>query len=464
MSNSFTAPSGGGDNRTKLPVPLLPNGTYPGILVSIVDCGTQRESFQGKPEKDRRVLKMSFEIPNQKAQFYAEEPELKPRQLTLDFTFMMYRNKTTNKKTNLLQFVESAVRVLQESEYNTFELSQMSGQYYNLNVVQYTKQDGTIGNKIGSVLPFTNYWPNENLTRTNDVHLYHISMGFDNLAFASLPFWLRDTIKKSQEAIAYGARGGKFAKLDENKNLVFEDAAPAQAGTQGIAPKVRMKNPQHDYQAFINLGWNDEMMVSQGYADWVQLPQAPTAPPPVPAAPASIAPPLVAQPQPPAAPPAAPQPKVIMNAGLDYQSHINIGWTDETLVANGHAHWNPAYQAPAPVAPPAPAPPPVPVAPPPPVPTAAPITPVAPAPMAPPAPVPIPAPAPVAAPQPPAGVPPYTPPPPAVNDVNQAIAAFTGAVVPPQSHPAPTPAPAPSQIPVEVPPMFNEEEHDDLPF
>jgi len=82
------------------------------------------------------------------------------------------------------------------------------------------------------------------------------------------------------------------------------------------------------------------------------------APAPQPAATVVETPP--APPAPPA--PAAPEPVKILQAvgGIDLVAYRNAGWTDEQLVANGHAEW--VEQAPAAPAPPTPPAPPAPPA------------------------------------------------------------------------------------------------------
>jgi hypothetical protein len=310
--------------------------------------------------------------------------------------------------------IEGIYGPIPENQYLTFDISKMLDQKFFVNVQHYQKKDGSIGAKITGVSPFNPTMCNPaEIVRTNDLIIYSVQMGFDNIHFAKMYYFDRKSVKESYEGRAHAAAGGWFSKLDENGNVVKDDgnynSTPAPAAP---AQKLIMTNPAIPYESFKAQGWTDEMMVQAGHARY-EAPVQQMAPAPIPVA-APVA--------------AIPQPKIIMvDPNADYQAHINIGWTDETLVANGLARLNPAA-------------------------------------ISVPAPAPVPIPAPIAAPVPQAPV-----------DSATLFAATPAAPVQ-QMAPAPIPVAAPAAPVASAPPApisgfevpapvaFDDKEHDDLPF
>lgn len=390
-------------NKTKNPAAqILPMGMQPAILYSIVNTGTHDNDYQGKAKK-QNVLKLSFEFPNHKQQWYLEDTELKPATLTQSYTYMLSRNKKTNKRSNLLQMVESLYGPISEAQYLTWNFAAMLDIRVFINVEHYTKQDGTIGAKISSISPLNPAFIDPNsLIRTNELAIYDIQMGFSNAHFAKLAYWLRTEIMESDEGKAHAQAGGQFYKIDENGNMVVDERAVSASNAAPVR-ELEWLATNYTYVQMKGAGWSDDDLVKNGYAKWkenVPVP-APAAPAPVaampipqPAAPlpAQIpAPAIPTQPAPvaqvpapaPAAPPVPQEPKLVpVVPGTDLNAFIAIGWTPQQLVDHNHARWEQPAPAPAPIIPTTPPVPdpaaPAPIAP------AAPMAPAAPAaPMAP---------------------------------------------------------------------------------
>jgi hypothetical protein len=387
MSNytPFTTPAqSGGSSRPKNPnLQLVTMGMMPAIIYSVVNIGTHEGEYQGKKNKSNK-LKIGFEFPTHRQLFYADDTELKPSVLSLDFTYSVSKNKKTFKKSKLLDFIEGLFGPLQEANYLGFDVSQVLDLKVFATIQHYTKQDGKIGAKIVNVSPFNPQLINpDTIQRTNPLARYHISMGFQGPEFASLYYFLRQEIKDSEEGKAHAAQGGKFVKFDENNQLVFDDESNTYTQAPAIPMGKMVMNGGYNYEQMKQMGWTDDALISAGHAYREAVVQQPIATPvPLPAQPTYQAPapqttyqqvpaqaptPLAPQPvQAPPAPVAPAQPVLEMiDQTVTYDQYRAAGWSDEQLIQNGKARMStPVVQAPAPPpVPVAPAPPAMPVAP-----------------------------------------------------------------------------------------------------
>lgn len=355
----MTAPdSGSFESKEKNIVPLMSNGTYPAILVGIIDMGTQDVEFEGVKRK-RRTLNLSFEFPLKKELWYVGDTEAKPQLLSLTYTYSMATAKNGNKSA-LRKFIEAIFGPMTDQVAKNFDLAQLIGKLYNVAIIQVESKQGTMYNRIQSVGPFQNFWQNEFsqglLNATNDLKIYSIDHdGFESTAFAKLYFWERVQIKESYEAQDHIAKGGKFSKLDENGNMVLEEgistqqSIPAQGNLGGV-PGLEMIDKTFTYQQFIEAGWTKEMLIQHGKAKLVA--KQPVAPP-VPVSPPAPAP-VPQIPQVPSVDTSVPADIEMIDKAFTYQQFIQAGWTKETLIQNGKAVLKPVAP---PVAVPSPAPP-----------------------------------------------------------------------------------------------------------
>jgi hypothetical protein len=294
----MTVPTSSFDDRQKNDIPLMVNGTYPAILVKIVDEGTKDVTFEGNTRK-RRTVKFAFEFPLKKELWYVGDTEARPQVLSVNFTYLVGTSKT-GKKSNLRLFLESmrGGLFLSDQEASQYDISQLLGKFYNASVIQAATQQGKMYNKIQNVTPFQNYWPNEYsqglLNQTNPSIIFSIDNdGFESMNFAKLYAWERKELKESYEGQAHLAKGGGFAKLDENGVLVIEGntavsavgAPPAPAVPQNQGPAhIEMIDRSATYEAFLAAGWTDEILIQHGKARLkVATPVAPA--PPAPAVP-----------------------------------------------------------------------------------------------------------------------------------------------------------------------------------
>lgn len=342
---------------------LVPMGMHPAIIYGIVNIGTHAGEWQGKANMSNK-LKMMIEFPMHKQIFFEEDTIPTPSALIMDFSYSISKNKKSGKKSKLLEAIESLYGPLQESQFQTFDISQMSNLKIFANVIHYTKQDGTVGAKIASFAPFNPMMINpETVIQTNKPMLYSVQMGFECQAFAELIYFFRKEIKESEEGKAHIAKGGRFVKLDENGTMIIDDGTNDYTTPPNLG-KIVMNNPAMSYEAMKSAGWTDDAMIEHGHAHREAVAVAPIplpAPIPQPAyqAPAPQAQsPMSIQPQMPLASTAPTQALLTMlDLSAPYQQFISAGWTDELLIQHGKAlRMTPATEA-FPSAPPVQAPP-----------------------------------------------------------------------------------------------------------
>lgn len=333
-------------------VALLPMGTHPAIIYSIVNVGTQDDEYKGESRK-RNIVKFTFEFPMHRQLFYKDDTIERPTVLTKQETFVVSQNKKTGKKSNLLAMIEGLEGPLNETQRKNYDISKLLDLKVFVTVAHYQKQNGEIGVKITNIAPFNPMMiAPESVVRTNDTIIYHPGMGFDNIYFAKLQYFDREDVKKSYEGREYAAKGGHFAKFDKDGNIELDDSHPdTPSASAPVGKKVVMLDANNNYNSFKSAGWTDEALVQNGYAMYeVVIPVAAPIPAPLPPTPPQ-APPTVAS---------VPTLKMI-DTSATYEAFKQSGWTDELLVQHGKA----VMITPTPIAvvPPLPVAPPVPIAP-----------------------------------------------------------------------------------------------------
>ena len=347
MDFKMTAPANKSSFSTKeknVNLQLVPQGPQPAIIYGIVNIGTQDGEYQGKPTVSNK-LKLIVEFPFHKQLYYKEDTVPTPSTLIIDCAFSVSKAKKTGKKTKLLEIIESIFGPLQESQYLSFDFTQLLGLNVFANVVHYTKLDGNIGAKIASFGPFNPQFVDPSqMIRTNDQLLYSIQMGYDNINFASLPFYLRNAIKESREGKEYASKGGRFTKLDENGQIIIDNGEDNYANANPLGKIVMLTN-QFTYEQMKANGWTDDALVENGYARREVPAQVPMPKAPVLAQPMApqIPSPMSIQPQMPPANAAPSQPMLTMiDKSISYEQYKAAGWSDQQLIDHGKAMMMPA--------------------------------------------------------------------------------------------------------------------------
>lgn len=334
---------------------LVPQGMHPAIIYGVINVGTQDGEYQGRATASNK-LKLVIEIPGHRQLYWKEDTVPTPSAMIMDFNYSVSKNKKSGKKSKLLLLIESLFGPLQESQYLSFDISQLANLKIFVNVVHYYKQNGDLGAKIDSIAQLNPAMVNpDSLILTNEIQIYSVQMGYENLSFAKLPFFYRSLIKESHEGKAHIAAGGRFMKLDDAGNMVIDDGS----NNYTTAPlgKIVMIGT-YTYEQLKQAGWEDQAMIDNGYArrEAVQAP----APAPQPQAPAPLPnvqqmqqqhaqltqqpmAPMAIQPQMPQAHTNPTQPMLTMiDKSATYDDFIRNGWTDALLIQHGKAMMMPA--------------------------------------------------------------------------------------------------------------------------
>lgn len=252
---------------------LVPQGMHPAIIYGIVNIGTQDGEYQGRKTASNK-LKITFEIPGHRQLYWKDDTVPSPSAMIMDFNYSVSKNEKTGKKSKLLLLIESLYGPLQKSQYLSFDISQLAGLKVFINIVHYIKMNGETGAKVDSVSQFNSAYVDPNtIVLTNNILVYSVQMGFENISFASLPYFYRSLIKESHEGKAHIAAGGRFTKLDENGNLIVDDGNDNY--TSAPLGKLVMINPQYTYEQLKGANWTDQQMIDNGYAKREAIQQAP---------------------------------------------------------------------------------------------------------------------------------------------------------------------------------------------
>lgn len=326
---------------------LVPQGPHAAIIYGVVNVGIQDGDYQGRATANNK-LKLIIEIPGHRQLYWKDDTVPSPSAMIMDFNYSVSKNKKSGTKSKLLSLIESLFGPLQESQYLTFDISQLAGLKVFVNIVHYYKQDGTLGAKVDSISQFNpNFVNPDSIVLTNEIQVYSVQMGFENMSFAKLPFFYRNLIKESHEGKAHIAAGGRFMKLDESGNMVIDDGN----NNYTTAPGKLVMTGTYTYEQLKANGWDDQAMIDNGYARReapqasAQAPVPQQAPIPQQAIQQPMAP-MSLQPQMPQAHTNPTQPMLTMlDKSASYEDFIKNGWNDALLIQHGKAIMMPAQNA-----------------------------------------------------------------------------------------------------------------------
>jgi len=167
---------------------LPPTGTHVGRCYLMVDLGTQREEYQGKPRKARKVL-IGWELPEEKHIF---KPENGPEPFTISKRFTL----SLSNKATLKAVLESwRGKPFTAEEEKGFDLTKIVGAYAMLTVIHETGQNGDYA-KLTNITCLPKNMPKP--AGCNKPLVYEIAMGRSG-TFSTLPQWMQDIIVTSDE-------------------------------------------------------------------------------------------------------------------------------------------------------------------------------------------------------------------------------------------------------------------------
>jgi len=283
-ANEFFIPNA---TKKRNDIQVLEAGPNPGILYSIIDCGTHYNKYF---DKTGRVLRLIFEFPLLKQLFNEGDTVARPTVVSQEYSFTL--GETSNLKTKIIDGAEG--RIVPKNEYkNGWNLGQYLDRTFIIDVVNKpNKSDPTIiYNNIGGIKGLTDKlratynfdW--SEIVRTNDLVSFFIDEQgdcFKTEQFTKLPPYLNKKVLESTEAIRYKNNGGVFATRDQFKGQEKSEpqiAPPVQrAPVASTAPVKKMLVTDFTYEQYIASGWTDDQLIANGKMEIV-TPSAPESAP-----------------------------------------------------------------------------------------------------------------------------------------------------------------------------------------
>lgn len=115
---------------------LIPAGTYVARCYSMIEIGTIKEEYKGKPKTSYKV-RLGWELPTEKRVFKEERGE-EPMSISKTYTLSM------GEKANLRKDLESwRGKAFTEEEANGFDITVLLGKPCMLNIIHKTNKEGT---------------------------------------------------------------------------------------------------------------------------------------------------------------------------------------------------------------------------------------------------------------------------------------------------------------------------------
>lgn len=180
----FASAKGGGERQ------LPPAGTHLARCYSIIDIGTQHDTFQGKPKTARKV-RISFELPNEQAVF-AEERGKEPFTISKEFTLSLHE------KAGLRKTLEAwRGRAFTATELDKFDLANLIGAPAMITINHEKRKDGD--GMFAKLIAVATLMKGQQMPPAIlDPIEYSVHMGRNEI-FEALPDWLKEKIAKCAE-------------------------------------------------------------------------------------------------------------------------------------------------------------------------------------------------------------------------------------------------------------------------
>ena len=167
----------------------IPAGSYPARCYSMIEMGTNQETYQGVDKMVNKV-RITWELPTE-MQVFKEERGPEPRVISKEFSLSMHE------KANLRGFLESwRGKSFTDNEATAFDVTNLLGVPCLLSITHKMAQNGNTYANISSVslLPKGMECP--------DMIQERQELSFDNFKeelFESLPDFIKEKIQTSQE-------------------------------------------------------------------------------------------------------------------------------------------------------------------------------------------------------------------------------------------------------------------------
>lgn len=276
----FIAPEVGGKTRCQN-IQLVPFGLNPARICDVIDLGTQIVEWAGEKKESRRIL-IRFELPQLKQKFYEEDTELRSTMLMVESSF------AHSDKSKLTAICKAVSGIGDVNQLKSFDIQKLLGATILLNISHKTNTKGILKESIDGYAPLGGYQLPPNFSPEAECNMFFVDAqgyNFNTINFAKLPTFLKTKIINSKEGQAHIAKGGTFAKQEQNQepqqtiaqqnqNSFQNNPAFAQPANIQLTP-----NAQNSYAEYIAAGWTPETLVQNGLAVYVQQNNVATPPP-----------------------------------------------------------------------------------------------------------------------------------------------------------------------------------------
>lgn len=170
---------------------LVPQGSHIARVYQILHIGTIESTWQGQT-RDRDVVRIAFELPNEMRKFRDDEPE-KPMVInTGNLT------NTMGEKGKLRPLIQGIIGTkLDEDEASFFELTDIMGMACMVTVIHEKDTKGVMRDRISSTAPL----PKGIVAPAaiNAPFILDFNDNWSEMAYANLPQFLQDMIAGSKE-------------------------------------------------------------------------------------------------------------------------------------------------------------------------------------------------------------------------------------------------------------------------
>lgn len=175
--------------KSSTPRQLPPAGTHIARAYQVIDLGTTTKEWPGRPARKTREIRISWELPNEKAVFSPDKGE-EPFSVHRTYTLSL------SEKANLRHDLESwRSRPFSEAELAKFDVAKILGTACMVTVQQVTKGENTYAN-VTAVTALPKGMPAP--AAVNKPVEYSLE-SHDEAVFAALPDFLKEIIQKSDE-------------------------------------------------------------------------------------------------------------------------------------------------------------------------------------------------------------------------------------------------------------------------
>lgn len=170
---------------------LVPQGSHIARVYQILHIGTIESTWQGQV-RDRDVVRIAFELPNEMRKFRDDEPE-KPMVINTGNV-----TNTMGEKGKLRPLIQGIIGTkLDEDEAAFFELTAIMGMACMVTVIHEKDTKGVMRDRISSTAPLPKGIPAP--AAINAPFILDFNDNWSQMAYENLPQFLRDMIAGSKE-------------------------------------------------------------------------------------------------------------------------------------------------------------------------------------------------------------------------------------------------------------------------